>query len=104
MQATTAPGFFCCIAYPAAAINVWIDQASSSCRSMPLSYVFDLGPSLLQQPVALRSRDPPRLSRISKTSSIGLSAQDHSGDEFNPVRYLLCGGSCHGQSGSVFSR
>ena len=61
-------------------------------------------PSLLDQPVALRSGDPPRLSRISKTSSIGLSAQDHSGKEFNPVRCLLCGGSCHGQSGSVFSR
>ncbi len=37
MQDTTAPGFFCCIACPAAAISVWIDHDSSSCRSMPLS-------------------------------------------------------------------
>ena len=36
MRDTTAPGFFCCIACPAAAINVWIDHDSSSCRSMPL--------------------------------------------------------------------
>ena len=36
MQDTTAPGFFCCMAWPDAVMSVWIAQLSSSCRSMPL--------------------------------------------------------------------
>ena len=64
----------------------------------------DLLPRLLEQPVPLRSGDPPRLSHKSETSGVGLPGQDHSLEAFNSLRGLCCGGSCHGQSGSVFSR
>ena len=66
--------------------------------------VLDLRPGPLHELVALRSGDPPRLSRIYETFGVVGPGQDHSGEVFNPIRGLLCGGSCHGQSGSVFSR
>ena len=36
MQATTAPGFFCFMAWPDAVMSVWMAQLSVSCRSMPV--------------------------------------------------------------------
>ena len=54
-----------------------------------IDVVFDLGPSLLQQPVALRSGDPPRLSHKSETSGVGLPGQDHSLEVFNSLRDQL---------------
>ena len=66
--------------------------------------VLDLRSGPLHELVALRPGDPPRLSRIYETFGVVGPGQDHSGEEFNPVRCLLCGGSCHGQSGSVLSR
>ena len=66
--------------------------------------VLDLRPGPLHELVALCPGDPPRLSRIYETFGVVGPGQDHSGEEFNPVRCLCCGGSCHGQSDSVFSR
>ena len=48
--------------------------------------------------------DPPRLSRKSEKSGVGLPGQDHSLEVLNLVRGLCCGGSCNGQSASVSHR
>ena len=63
----------------------------------------ELTPSPLDQPVALRSGDP-RVCLANERFGVVGPGQDHSGKEFNPFRGFLCGGSCHGQSGSVLSR
>ena len=60
--------------------------------------VMDLMPCPLDELVALRSGDPPRLSRKSETSGIGLPRQDHSLKMFDSLHCLCCGGSRHNQS------
>ena len=62
--------------------------------------VLDLRPGPLHELVALCPGDPPRLSRIYETFGVVGPGQDHSGEEFNPVRCLCCGSSHHGQSAS----
>ena len=66
--------------------------------------VLDLSPGPIHELVALCPGDPPRMSLIYETFGVVGPDQDHSGEEFNPVRCLCCGGSCHGQSASSSRR
>ena len=56
----------------------WPAQHMLSVDAGKVHLVLDLRPCFFQRPVPLRYADPPRMSRISKTSSGGLTAQDHS--------------------------
>ena len=60
--------------------------------------VMDLTPCPLDELVALRSGDPPCLSRILETSGVGLPRQDHSLEVFDSLRCLCCSGSRHNRS------
>ena len=105
MQATTASGFFCFMDWPDAVLSVWMAQRSSSCRSMPVASMTSLiTPRASSRACSPALWDVPCLSRIYETFGVVRPGQDHSGEEFNPVRCFCCGGSCHGQSASSSHR
>ena len=86
-----------------AVMSVWMAQLNSSCRSMPVSSMSSLICAQARfTSLALCPGDPTFVSYM-RDIQCYWTRQDHSGEEFNPVR-CLCWGSCHGQSGSVFSR
>ena len=69
---------------------------AGQCRSRCV--VLDLCPGALHELVALRSGDPTRLSRTSKTNGIGLSAKDHFLELIDAIGDVCCGGSRRNRS------
>ena len=63
-----------------------------------IDVVLGLSPGFLNQPVALRFGDPSRLSRIGKTSGVGLTRRDHFLGPINSLDGLCCCGSCNYRS------